>query len=102
MGSDDQSALKDLRIGVVHGFRHRWCGLANREQERSPTGVAGEARCGLLRDDRGAGRTDRRLRDDQEIASPGGARICQWRVLGSDQAERPVNTSNFLRSRLTT
>jgi hypothetical protein len=27
---------------------------------------------------------------------------CQWVCLGSDQAERPVTTSNFLRMELTT
>jgi hypothetical protein len=49
-----------------------------------------------------AGRANRRGDDDGEIVPqvPGGAG--QWKVFGSDQAERPVSTSNFLRRQLTT
>jgi len=38
----------------------------------------------------------------QEIESKCGERAGQWVCLGSDQAESPVTTSNFLRSSLTT
>ena len=40
--------------------------------------------------------------DIQEIGTKTGVRLCQCVCLGSDQAESPVTTSNFLRRELTT
>jgi hypothetical protein len=49
----------------------------------------------------GIDRTDPRPDDCQEIGSKRVERTGQWVCLGSDQAERPVTTSNFFRSELT-
>jgi hypothetical protein len=46
-------------------------------------------------------RTNAAPDDGEEVVSKVGERTGQWVCFGSDQAERPVTTSNFLRSELT-
>jgi hypothetical protein len=50
----------------------------------------------------GVDRSNAGPNDIQEIESQCGERAGQWVCLGSDQAESPVTTSNFLRRELTT
>ena len=50
---------------------------------------------------RGISRTNSGPDDGQEVMPKGGERTRQWVCFGSDQAERPVTTSNFLRRELT-
>src|ERR1700730_15378012 len=49
----------------------------------------------------GVSREKSRPDNGQDVASQIRVARCQWVYLGSDQADRPVTTSNFLRSELT-
>ena len=90
---------------LKRGCRHRVGGLARRDDRasnRSPEGGGLQLRKRTLGERARAGRTNARLDDGQGIVSKIVERTGQFKCLGSDQAERPVTTSNFLRRELTT
>ena len=100
-GTDDQAILHEAWTCGDKSAGHRRRRLPDGEQE-VPGGADVEVCGGLVNYARGQSRTNGGISDSEEIASTDRSRIVQWRFFGSDQAERPVTTSNFLRSRLTT
>jgi len=101
MDTDDQAIPDEAWTCCDKSVGHRRRRLPDGEQE-GPSGASVEVCGGGVDDARRQSRTNRGVSDSEEIASTGRARVVQWRFLGSDQAERPVTTSNFFRSRLTT
>ena len=91
----------NVRAEALDGHtRHRRRGLAGRHQHDAAVYRA----IGIQRPTQeraGVSRAKPGLNNGEEIASETRVRFCQWVCLGSDQAERPVRTSNFLRSELT-
>src|SRR6266851_3836219 len=105
---DDEASSN---LGAEHAGgcdRHRRRGLA-RSYHRQRTGLPVELiergdPCphGALDETPGVDRSNPGPDDVREIVSKISERARQWVCLGSDQAESPVTTSNFLRSELTT
>ena len=98
---DDNPRSKPVSKAGDRGGGHFQSRLARRNQRTAPRRyrLAGERatdeRAGVGAAKSGGGNRD-------EIVPKVRERTCQWVCLGSDQAERPVTTSNFLRSELTT
>ena len=97
---DDHPRSKLVSKAVEGGSGHLQSGLARRNERAAARryAVVGERaideRAGI-----GAAKSGGGYRG--EIAPKVRERTCQWVCLGSDQAERPVTMSNFLRSELT-
>jgi hypothetical protein len=107
-GHDEPGTDRHVRrSGARHGRRGFAGGQAHIRRARrfririAPT-IACAARAERLCSQRfGVDRTNAGLDDGQGVVPELGERAAQWVCFGSDQAESPVTTSNFLRSELT-
>ena len=99
--ADDEPLSNPRPEDSMGSGRHRNGGLAGRDDaNRSVRHDSGKVERGLHQASR-INRCDTRADDGNEIVAKNVERTSQCVCLGSDQAERPVTTSNCFRSELT-
>jgi len=110
-GSDDETRSQPALEQTRRRLRHRRRRLAGRDAHVARTIERGgkthphrrsrELQQGGARQLARIARTNPSPNDVEEVVSELVARAFQWVCLGSDQADKPVTTSNFFRSELT-